>query len=88
MDGDEDMQAVHSNKSVAAMLSQAKEKIASVALSSAQALEQRSGAAVEPKALKIAHMPVIVTHEPGEGSKLEAKNAINKLPYMHRNPAV
>ncbi len=32
--------------------------------------------------------PVIITHQSGDGSRLENKNSVDKIPYMHRNPAV
>lgn len=32
--------------------------------------------------------PVIIKHTDDEGTRLEAKKAVNNLPYMHRNPAV
>jgi hypothetical protein len=32
--------------------------------------------------------PIISIQEDSEGTRLEAKAAISKLPYMHRNPAV
>jgi hypothetical protein len=38
--------------------------------------------------LCLSWQPIIVVHEPNEGSRLEVKNALSKLPYMNRNPAV
>jgi hypothetical protein len=38
--------------------------------------------------LRLSWQPIIVVHEPNEGSRLEVKNALSKLPYMNRNPAV
>lgn len=32
--------------------------------------------------------PIIIVHDANEGSRLEVKNALSKLPYMNRNPAV
>lgn len=78
---EEDMQHLHSTKSVAAMLQQAKDKIETVSR------------AVNPPptpthATKIKNEPIIVTHEVNEGARLGDKNDISNLPYMHRNPAV
>jgi hypothetical protein len=36
----------------------------------------------------VLEQPVIIVHDPSEGSRLEVKNALSKLPYMNRNPAV
>eukprot|EP01035_Chromulina_nebulosa_P029388 gene29388-38949_t len=77
---DEDLQGVHSAKSVTALLKAAKEKIATVAAS------VRS--ASTPAGPQVSNEPLIIVHEPSEGTRFEGKNAIRNLPYMHRNPAV
>ena len=71
---DEDMQTVHSTKSVAAMLKAAREK-------------NTKGDASDGKALdtKIANEPMIVIHDPADGKVI---NPASNLPYIHRNPAV
>lgn len=78
---DEDMQGVHSTKSVSVLLKAAKEKINNVAKSNSK----ETG---EPIEFKVTNEPTIVTYDPSEGTRLEQKNAIRNLPYMHRNPAV
>ena len=32
--------------------------------------------------------PLVVRHTDDNGARLEAKNHVSNLPYMHRNPAV
>eukprot|EP01038_Epipyxis_sp_PR26KG_P012691 gene12691-17016_t len=76
---DEEMQAVHSTKSMAALVKTAKEKINSISAS----VRQDS----VPELPKVFNEPVIVTHETSEG-RLDGKNFISNMPYMHRNPAV
>lgn len=78
---DEDMQGVHSTKSVSVLLKNAKEKINNVSKSVAKG-------PTDPIEFKVTNEPVIVTYDPSEGTRLEQKNAIRNLPYMHRNPAV
>ena len=77
------MQAIHSTKSMAALMKSAKDKI------------QQVSAAVKPPILpgnngeaKVTNEPKIVIHDPNEGARLGDKNNISNLPYMHRNPAV
>eukprot|EP00604_Paraphysomonas_vestita_P003069 CAMPEP_0174817910 /NCGR_PEP_ID=MMETSP1107-20130205/468_1 /TAXON_ID=36770 /ORGANISM="Paraphysomonas vestita, Strain GFlagA" /LENGTH=342 /DNA_ID=CAMNT_0016029043 /DNA_START=916 /DNA_END=1944 /DNA_ORIENTATION=- len=36
----------------------------------------------------VINQPIIIKHEPGEGSRLENKKNPSNLPYIHRNPAV
>ena len=72
--------AVHSAKSVASLLQQAKGKIA--------ALQQHAALPAAPAEPKVSLEPRIVVHEPSDGARLEAKHDISKLPYMHRNPSV
>lgn len=78
---EEDMQAIHSTKSVAAMLKLAKDKIEAVRVSVKPGTPPPS----EPRVL---NEPKIVIHEPNEGARLNGKNEISNLPYMHRNPAI
>jgi len=82
---DEDMSAVHSAKSVVALLKQAKDKIATV---HDAALANRLALQVQPAEPKVNNEPRIVVHEPNEGARLEVKQDISKLPCMHRNPSV
>lgn len=42
----------------------------------------------EDKKPVVFNEPVIVSHESYEGDRLQVKAAIDKLPYMHRNPSV
>eukprot|EP00599_Poterioochromonas_sp_BG-1_P000125 CAMPEP_0173147660 /NCGR_PEP_ID=MMETSP1105-20130129/9264_1 /TAXON_ID=2985 /ORGANISM="Ochromonas sp., Strain BG-1" /LENGTH=307 /DNA_ID=CAMNT_0014062181 /DNA_START=256 /DNA_END=1179 /DNA_ORIENTATION=- len=81
LDEDEGMQAVHSTKSVVQLLKTAKEKIATVRNS----VKPEIKIDLEPKVI---NEPKIVFHEPNEGARLDGKNTISNLPYMHRNPAV
>lgn len=78
---DEGMNSVHSTKSVVALLKAAKEKINNIS----ETVKLPSITSAEPK---VFNEPKIVVHEPNEGTRLEAKNNVNNLPYMHRNPAV
>ena len=75
------LQDIHSAKSVAAMLKQAKSKIDAVS---------KAGAPRVAQVPTITNEPVIVVHDPEEGTRLSAtgKNAVSNLPYMNRNPAV
>jgi len=79
LDEEEEMQQVHSMKSMAVLMKTAKEKIQQVSLS------------VHPipaKEVTVLNEPKIVLHDPNEGARLGDKNNISNLPYMHRNPAV
>lgn len=76
LQGDEEMQNVHSSKSVTAMMKAARDKI----------VDEKGKGQVKPSFA--ANEPLIVVHDPSEGTRLEAKNAVSNLPYMHRNPAV
>lgn len=82
LQGDAEMQAVHSMKSVSAMLKTVaaggKEKLRLAGL---------DGGGKEEES-KVANMPRIVTHEPSNGARLDGKNKISNLPYMHRNPSI
>lgn len=78
---------VHSQSSVTSMLKQAKEKIASVSASVAEAKAIKEGKN-GPSESKVHGGPVIVVHEPSEGTRIEGKQTVSNLPYQHRNPAV
>lgn len=78
---DEEMQAVHSTKSVAAMVKAARDKY-TTATSKKKASD---GVALDNRA---SNGPLIVVHEPSEGTRLEGKNNVSNLPYIHRNPAI
>jgi len=84
---DEEMSAVHSKRSVAAMLASAKEKIAHVA-ETVKATKAAELAALEPKEARVTGGPVIVVHEPSEGTRIDGKQTVSNLPYQHRNPAI
>ena len=71
---DEELQSVHSTKSVAAMLKAAREKNAKGDASDGKTLDS-----------KIANEPMIVIHDPADGKVI---NPASNLPYIHRNPAV
>jgi len=71
---DEEMQSVHSTKSVAAMLKAAREKNSKGDASDGKALD-----------IKIVNEPMIVIHDPADGKVI---NPASNLPYIHRNPAV
>ena len=71
---DEEMQSVHSTKSVAAMLKAAREKNAKGDASDGKALD-----------IKITNEPLIVIHDPADGKVI---NPASNLPYIHRNPAI
>lgn len=73
------LQDIHSAKSVAMMLNAAKAKIEEI--SAGRAPQQG-------KDPVIINEPKIVVHDPEEGTRLNGKNEISNLPYMHRNPAV
>lgn len=83
LEDDENMQNVHSTKSVVAMLKAAKDKISVV-----QTSVQRSAGTMVPIESTVSNEPKVVIHDPAEGSRLEGKNAVSNLPYMHRNPAI
>ena len=76
--GDDELQAIHSTKSVVAMIKAAREK-GNKGVSS-------DGVVVDTSATK--NEPVIVVHEPSEGSRVDGKNTVSNLPYLRRNPAV
>lgn len=78
LQGDDELQAIHSTKSVVAMIKAAREK-GNKGVSS-------DGVTVDTSATK--NEPVIVTHEPSEGSRVDGKNTVSNLPYLRRNPAV
>ena len=84
---DEDMASVHSKRSVAALLAAAKEKIANVT-DTVKATKAAQLAALEPKEAKVTGGPIIVVHEPSEGTRIDGKQTVSQLPYQHRNPAV
>lgn len=71
---DEEMQSVHSTKSVAAMLKAAREKNAKGDSSDGKTFDT-----------KIANEPMIVIHDPADGKVI---NPASNLPYIHRNPAI
>ena len=48
----------------------------------------KSAPSKEDGGAKAINEPIIVTHQSGDGSRLEQKHAVNNIPYMHRNPAV
>jgi hypothetical protein len=73
----EELQAIHSAKSVASMIKSAKDKE-----KDSKVVGGYGG--VGPVVL---NEPRIVVHEPNEGARAESKGASN-LPYLHRNPAV
>jgi len=87
LDEDEEMGAVHSKRSVAAMLAAAKEKIANVA-DTVKATKAAQLAKLEPHEAKVTGGPVIVVHEPSEGTRIDGKQTVSQLPYQHRNPAI
>lgn len=62
------------------MILKAKEKINSVSTS-----VKPNPVLTEPT---VYNEPKIVVHEASEGSRLENKKSISKLPYMNRNPAI
>ena len=78
LQGDDELQAIHSTKSVVAMIKAAREK-GNKGVSS-------DGVVFDTSATK--NEPVIVTHEPSEGSRVDGKNTVSNLPYLRRNPAV
>lgn len=57
---------------------------------STAALVRASSSAAKEKedTPKVTNEPLVVKYEQTEGSRLELKNDISKLPYMHRNPAL
>lgn len=71
---DEDIKAVHSTKSAAALVKSAKGAVGDAA----------------PGVPRVSKEPRIAVHDPNEGTRLDetAKNAVSNLPYMHRNPAI
>lgn len=81
---DEEMQAVHSAKSVAKLLATAKDKIDEVRVS-VESNDPNASHSVSPQ---VFNEPKVVVHDSSEGARLEGKTAVRNLPYMHRNPAV
>jgi hypothetical protein len=63
------------------MLKAAKEKISYVQ----NTMKTANLPAVEAT---VTNEPKVVLHEPNEGARLEGKNTVSNLPYMHRNPAI
>lgn len=84
---DEELGSVHSKRSVASMLAAAKEKISNVA-ETVRAHKALELAQLEPKVAKVTGGPVVVVHEPSEGTRIDGKHGVSQLPYQHRNPAV
>lgn len=82
---DADLGNVHSQASVESMLKQAKDKIAVVAKVAEATLRPDGG---KQNMGVVEGGPNIVLHEPNEGQRVEGKNTVSNLPYMHRNPAV
>ena len=83
---DTELSAVHSQQSVQNMLKMAKEKIATV---KGVADAKYNPDSQKPKGMgNISGGPQIVLHEPNEGMRIDGKNSVSNLPYMHRNPAV
>ena len=66
---------VHSSRSLAAV---AKRSEASVSVAMVAITEEPSHGVG----------PLVVRHTDDQGARLEAKNHVSNLPYMHRNPAV
>lgn len=83
LEEDDNMQNVHSTKSVVAMLKTAKEKISTMQYG----IKSATLPPIEPV---VSNEPKVVIHEPNEGARLDpqGKNLVSNLPYMHRNPAV
>lgn len=82
LEEDEEIQQIHSAKSVVALLKTAKEKIKDVS----NAVRPPPNPKGE---IQVFNEPKIVIHDPGEGRMDEkVKNSVSNLPYMHRNPAV
>jgi len=86
-DHGKELGAVHSKKSLAALAERSKQTTLDAADNAAQPpkLPRRVDPIDEEPAMP---KPVIVKHTDDEGTRLEVKNAISNLPYMHRNPAV
>ena len=84
LQSDEQISAVHSTQSVAAMVKQAREKFTQ------SGLKTKNYGASEGKVLeaKVSGEPLIVVHEQSDGVRLEGKNTVSNLPYIHRNPAI
>lgn len=84
LQSDEQISAVHSTQSVAAMVKQAREKFTQ------SSLKSKNYGASEGKVLeaKVSGEPLIVVHEQSDGVRLEGKNTVSNLPYIHRNPAI
>jgi hypothetical protein len=95
-----EIQAVHSAKSVVQLLQNAKEKIRSVQQAS-RPLGTPAEPKVQNEVSVLIFcfctviliglsnpQPKVVIHDPNEGARLEEKKNVNKLPYMHRNPAI
>ena len=79
----EELQAIHSAKSVASMIKAAKEKEGGGVGGGKVVL----GGGYGGTGPVVLNEPRIVVHEPNEGARTEGKGASN-LPYLHRNPAV
>ena len=75
---------VHSQASVEAMLKQAKDKIAEVSGISDDILKGKQKQMMGT----VQGGPKLVMHEPSDGTRVENKTSVGKIPYMHRNPAV
>jgi hypothetical protein len=80
LEGDEELGTVHSQKSVTALMRAARD----------QATKRNDPKRLQgqAKASDVYNEPLVVVHDPKEGAHLDAKKDVNKLPYMHRNPAV
>jgi hypothetical protein len=85
---DEDERAREAAKDILA----AHEDIKSVhsTKSAAALVKNATGKGVNPDGGPTKAMPIIVVHDPNEGTRLdpEAKNAVSNMPYQHRNPAI
>lgn len=55
---------------------------------SAQSTAALVRASAKDRDEKVSNEPLIVKYEQTEGARLEVKNDISKLPYMHRNPSL
>ena len=74
-EGGRSITSVHSTKSIAAIAERAREKFA-------------AGPAMPVIAEQALAPPAVVRHTDDDGAILEGKQAVAKLPYMHRNPAI
>lgn len=57
----------------------------SIAAIMARTVKKEGGGGFEAT---VVNEPVVASHDPAEGSRLDAKKLLANLPYMHRNPAV